>query len=570
MRNAIRGAVREAMAATDVEISSTKEVPAPTRPLPVARKFVEDVYTSRAGIVLRHHEGGFYRYNGTSWPEVEEREVRAEAYRYLEDAVFVKVTKEVATLQGWDPTRHRIDNVLDALRAAVLLEGGEAPMWTDGTTDPPAHETISMSNGLLHVPTRTLRAHTPAFFTYHSLPFGFDPRAPRPTNWLAFLDQLWRDDPSSISTLQEVFGYLLGGDTRQQKIFLLVGPKRGGKGTIGRVLTGLLGPHNVAAPTMAGLGTNFGLQPLIGSPLALVSDARMSGKADSQVVVERLLSISGEDSLTIDRKFRDPWTGRLPTRFMILTNELPRLSDSSGALSSRFVLFVLTRSFLGREDPGLTDKLLTEAPGIFNWALEGLDRLNLRGRFEPPPSGREALQQLEDLTSPISAFVREKCTVGGGGTVPVDDLWNAWKDWCIEDNRHSGTKAVFGRNLSSACPTIRKARPRAGNDRVHVYTGIGLIGKTMPGHPDHPDHTPWTRQRSGGGHGSRSQQEPFSGNDGQGGHGEYETAAVKGLAPDHPDRMDPAEPSQEDRQYLRDEREGMQADPDRVGGQPDD
>jgi putative DNA primase/helicase len=55
-------------------------------------------------------------------------------------------------------------------------------------------------------------------------------------------------------------------------------------------------------------------------------------------VVERLLSITGEDTLTIDRKYREPWTGRLPTRFMILTNELPRFSDSSGALASRFVV----------------------------------------------------------------------------------------------------------------------------------------------------------------------------------------------------------------------------------------
>jgi putative DNA primase/helicase len=66
-----------------------------------------------------------------------------------------------------------------------------------------------------------------------------------------------------------------------------------------------------------------------------LSDARLSTKADSKIVVERLLSVSGEDSLTIDRKYREPWTGRLPTRFVIMSNELPRLSDSSGALASR-------------------------------------------------------------------------------------------------------------------------------------------------------------------------------------------------------------------------------------------
>jgi putative DNA primase/helicase len=161
---------------------------------------------------------------------------------------------------------------------------------------------------------------------------------------------LWGDDLEAIDTLAEVFGYLLTTDTRQQKVFTLVGPKRSGKGTIGRVMTGLLGRHNVAAPTLAGMATNFGLSPLIGRPLAIISDARLSTRADTQVVTERLLSISGEDTITLDRKYRHPWTGRLPTRFLILTNELPRLTDSSGALASRFVMLTLTRDFYGRED----------------------------------------------------------------------------------------------------------------------------------------------------------------------------------------------------------------------------
>ena len=61
---------------------------------------------------------------------------------------------------------------------------------------------------------------------------------------------------------------------------------------------------NVAGPTLASLGANFGLSPLIGRPLAVVSDARLAG-ANVHQIVERLLSISGEDLLTIDRKY-DP------------------------------------------------------------------------------------------------------------------------------------------------------------------------------------------------------------------------------------------------------------------------
>ena len=59
-------------------------------------------------------------------------------------------------------------------------------------------------------------------------------RAASPVGWLTFLGTIWggetADEKKSaaemISTLQEVFGYLLSDDTRQQKAFLLVGPKR--------------------------------------------------------------------------------------------------------------------------------------------------------------------------------------------------------------------------------------------------------------------------------------------------------------------------------------------------------
>ena len=479
--------------------------PPPSRPMAVARGLVGALYTDNEGrVVLRDHRGDFYRWNGTCWPEIDKRDIRGAAYEWLEHATyFHPIHGEVP----FDPSRRKIDDLIDALRAVVLLNStAEAPCWTNGTSESPANEVISMTNGLLHVPTRTLRPHTPDFYCHHTLAFPFSAQSKPPARWLAFLRELWGDDDSSIAALQEVMGYILGGDTRQQKIFLFVGPKRGGKGTIGRVLTGLLGPHNVAAPTLAGLSTNFGLQPLIGKPLALISDARLSGR-DSKVVVERFLSVSGEDCLTIDRKYKDPWTGRLPTRFVVLTNELPRLTDSSGALASRFVVFVLLNSFYGKENPGLTDELLAEAPAIFNWALEGLDRLNERGYFVSPTSGREAVQQLEDLSSPVSAFIRDTCVVGERNSIEVDKLWTAWKCWCDGENRHAGTKAGLGRDLKAAVPMVKKTRPRSGDDeRLNVYEGIGLrensledsvrsprpVGPDGDGHSGHRSTPPYS------------------------------------------------------------------------------
>ena len=477
-------------AAPGMDSGGSRLLPSPSNPLAVARKLIEEKYRTDAGLTLINHRGDFFRWDGACWPERDRLDIRRDAYAFVEGAIYLDAEGKS---QPFAPTVRKINDLIDALRACVgITSEHEPPVWLDERANPPASEIIAMQNGLLHLPARRLLPHTPGFFVHHALAFPFVADAPLPVRWLAFLRQLWPNDHASIATLQELFGYVIGGGTRQQKIFLLVGPLRAGKGTIGRVLTGILGRHNVAAPTLASLSTNFGLAPLIGKPLALMSDARLSAKADAKVVVERLLSISGEDSLTIDRKYREPWTGRLPSRFVILTNELPGFTDASGALSSRFIVLVFSKSFLGREDPGLTDELLTEAPSILKWGLAGLDRLNERGYLVMPESGRDAVQQLEDLASPVAAFVRERCRVGQDASVEVDVLWGAWKEWCEGQGRGHGTKAVFGRDLRAALPAVQKSRPSTEEGRQYRYEGIS-VGTTLdkcPDCPDHPDQNP--------------------------------------------------------------------------------
>ncbi|MEU9394947.1 phage/plasmid primase, P4 family [Streptomyces sp. NPDC048324] len=306
-----------------------------------------------------------------------------------------------------------------------------------------------------------------------SVPFDYDPDATAPT-WEAFLRQVWPDDPASIATLQEWFGYVLSGRTDQQKILLIVGPTRSGKGTIARVLAGLVGEGNMAGPTLASLGSNFGLSPLLGKSLAVVADARLTGR-DGHQVVERLLTISGEDTIDVDRKFKDPWTGKLPTRLMILSNELPNFGDASGVIARRFVVLNMTVSWLGKEDTALTDKLNAEMPGILNWALDGLARLEATGRLTVPPSSQEAVTTMQDTASPTSAFVRECCETGPACEVTAEELWMAWRYWADDNGVRPGTKAMMGRNLQSVVPQVRRTRPRATDGRqVPTYSGIAL------------------------------------------------------------------------------------------------
>jgi putative DNA primase/helicase len=73
---------------------------------------------------------------------------------------------------------------------------------------------------------------------------------------------------------------------------------------------------------------------------------------------------------------------------------------------------------------------MQELPGILNWAIEGWKRLRARGHFVMPHSCAEAMRELEELSSPVQAFVRDTCLLTPGARVDVDDLYAAWKLWC--------------------------------------------------------------------------------------------------------------------------------------------
>jgi putative DNA primase/helicase len=111
-------------------------------------------------------------------------------------------------------------------------------------------------------------------------------------------------------------------------------------------------------------------------------------------------------------------------------------------------------------------------PGILNWALDGLERVRAQGHFTMPGSAREAVRELEDLASPMSAFLRDRCQVAQDQSVTVDELWGAWKSWSEDQSHHHGTKQTFGRDLRAAVAGVRVRQLGAG--QVRTYFGVGL------------------------------------------------------------------------------------------------
>jgi len=441
----------------------------PKQPYVNARQFRSS--TALFGLPTIHrHNSQFFEYSGKCHKPIADELIEGRVWTFLNNGILAP------DAEPFKPTRSKVADTYSALKShSQLSPDCVAPSWIDGKYDLDASEFIACKNGLLHVSTRTLYAHTPNYWDHFCVDYNFDLNAPSPEGWLVFINSIWPNDSEAIQLLQEWMGYVLSPDTSQQKILFLIGPRRSGKGTINRIINALMGNVNVCSPTLNSLAGQFGLQPLIGKRLASFNDVRLGHGADQKIITERLLTISGEDNLSVDRKHKSAWTGRLPTRIMLSSNELPRLNDASGALGSRFLILEMTNSYYGREDVGLFDRLVTELPGIFNWALEGADRLKQRGHFIEPASSAEAKEDLEDLSSMIGKFVREQCTLGPDLTISVDVLYNRWTVFCHgEGQSMASTKSTFGRDLKAAFPSTKKIRQRCAVTglRINSYKGI--------------------------------------------------------------------------------------------------
>ena len=451
------------------------------RTLPTAEAYVREFHQHKDGPTLYNYAGSLLEWRGNRYIQTEDEALNHTLQTWLHKSLrYIKNSQTGALeLVPFESNPGTVKQALDTIRSYTYLPTTTiTPSWLgDQKGRPPATEILPCLSANLHIPTGIVTPATPALFTTNALDFDYNPDPEPPERWIKFLEQLWGEDIESVETLQEWMGYTLVADTSQHKMLLLVGPRRSGKGTIGRVLTRLVGATNVVGPTTSSLAGDFGLQPLISKSLAIVSDARFTGSGIG-TVVERLLCISGEDTLTIARKFLGAVTMKLPTRFVFLTNELPRLNDASTALAGRFLVLRLVTSFYDREDPRLTERLLTELPGILLWALEGWRRLAQRGRFVQPESATDAIRDIEDLASPVGAFVRERCEVRPGLRAWTDDLYTAWRDWCERDGRTVVTnKQTFGRDLATAVPGILRRR---GSGMASFYDGIGLSDEVTP------------------------------------------------------------------------------------------
>lgn len=442
----------------------TRILPPPGQPLQVARELIGIMPNTDGEVHWSWWREDFYQWAGTHWDVAEQPVIEQWLYKQTGDAVYLVPAKkdgEPPSQAPWAPTRKKIGDLAHALGVSELQRLGDED------------RVIAAANGVVDLSTRELLPHAPSRFNLFSLPFGYDPEATAP-KWQEFLNSVLPGDRQAQDFLGEWFGYVLSGRTDQHKIAALIGKKRSGKGTIARVLGALAGKDNVAGLNLSTLAGTFGLEPFIGAALAVASDVRWKSRTIGDAV-QILLEISGEDAATVNRKNKKAWKGKLGVRFMLMSNDTPTFSDRSGALVDRMIYVSFKESFYGREDIGLTEKLIEELPGIFNWALDGLARLNGRGRFTQPASGEHEAEATRRLADPVGAFIEDWCVIDPEQEITLDHLYMKFRNWCESEgrDRDSTTKEIFSRDLRSKVEGLGSRRMRESGKFVTIFKGIG-------------------------------------------------------------------------------------------------
>jgi putative DNA primase/helicase len=151
---------------------------------------------------------------------------------------------------------------------------------------------------------------------------------------------------------------------------------------------------------------------------------------------ELFLNITGEDTVTIPRKYIGAWHGQLRLKLTVISNEVPNLNDSSGVLPSRFVKIRFSVSFFGREDVNLRAKLEAELPGIAARCLKAYRRLCERGRFVQPKSAEVLELELAEASGdPFAAMVLETFAPDAEGTVTKTVAYMKFELWCRNNGR---------------------------------------------------------------------------------------------------------------------------------------
>ena len=413
---------------------------------------LEEILTGK----LFYYQSSWWFWKERIWEIIEEHRVKTGIRDLLVSHPISKFQTRLSVIK----------DILEQLRLVLIPEG-------DFLGFDQNHDLIVFKNGTLDLKKDEFaKIHRPEDFKSIMLEFDFD-ESKNCTRWLKFLDEIDLDQDTQ-TRIQEWVGYLLIPTAKLQKCLYLIGEGANGKSVFLNTIRSMLGYKNVSSLEMAELFDRFKIEKLRGKLVNIATDCETSKSMDS-----RFKKIVSGEPIVSEKKFQDSFEFIPYARLLFSANDFVHTRDKSHGFFRRFDTVRFPRVFKPSEqDFDLEKTLLEELPGIFNWALKGLRRLESNDWIMTPSSSmEEAHSEFKRGLNPLHDFVDEKCSFGPDNSVKAEDFRQYYFQWS-RDNRHRALPATtLGKELLRLKPQIEKHRIMTDKKRQIYYKGIALVSE---------------------------------------------------------------------------------------------
>lgn len=373
-----------------------------------------------------------YRWAGTHWSVIDEDDFMKQAMTWIASGNGIanpantKATYQTALI--WLPS---------------------LPRMTDAAI-------IPVKNGYLHIGSGSpvLRPHDKGLGICHILNCDYDPAAPTPAKFEKLLQRIL-PDPEVRSRVQEYVGYTLLSDARFQLAQIWIGSGANGKGTLANIVQAL---HERKAAVSPCKLDGFSASAVLNASLIYCDEA--PAKDWSEQTIKSM--IAGE-MVAIERKYLAAITTRILGKWLILANHIPAVKDQSSGFWRRFDIVPFQVSIPASErDPLLASIIIKhEMTGVLNWALEGLQRLLARGRFDatPPRAMTEAVQAAKIETNSVHSWVTDAAIeLLTETSTSKTDVYAEYSSWCKQNGMLPVSAPRFWKRLPDSLGEIIEGR----------------------------------------------------------------------------------------------------------------
>jgi P4 family phage/plasmid primase-like protien len=339
---------------------------------------------------------------------------------------------------------------------------------------------INLKNGILDVRTRKLLNHSPEFFFQYCLPHEYIEGAVAP-EWLAFLERTFEGNQELVNVCAEIFGYiLLGGEPFLHKAIVLSGEGRNGKSTFLDVLKHLIGKTNFSSIPISQLDKPFSVVMADGKLANIVGETTAK-----EINSEAFKTACSGEELIASQKGLPEYPLAFNARIVMACNKLPHLGDATIGAYEKF--FILPFDKFLQEETRIVlfaqRYLFPETPGVINWALEGLQRLILRGQLPKISAVNDKGIELRREIDTVFAWMEQHVTWGGGEVLKFKpaDWYENYMSWCREEQRPHVSKINFSKRISAEVRKLPNYTTQFPKGMLSITGRVTLSFKPMLG-----------------------------------------------------------------------------------------